>query len=145
MLAAEAEKQIRKPGNQEKIRIRVNHSWIAGLQIRFITAAWLFAGSSSFHRLELDRHLFYFRLHDRVVIAIAHLDRVGVSACFKNDIILLGLRDSLRTDRLRMVQDFIAHLVFIQTVDQSLRYFHERPPGNKTITFLMYLYFSDRL
>jgi hypothetical protein len=58
---------------------------------------------------------------------------------------MLGLRNSLRSDRLRMLQDFITHLVLIQTVDQSLRYFHEQPPRNKTITFLMYLYFSDEL
>jgi hypothetical protein len=58
---------------------------------------------------------------------------------------MLGLRNSLRSDRLRMLQDFVTHLVLIQTIDQSLRYFHEQPPRDKTITFLMYLYFSEEL
>src|SRR5262249_56659114 len=46
--------------------------------------------SSSFHGMKLDRELFYFRLHDFFVIAIAHLDRIGVRTGFEHDVILLG-------------------------------------------------------
>src|SRR5947207_13731119 len=53
-------------------------------------AACPFVSSSSFHWLKLDRQVFYFRLHDFLVIAVAHFNRVGVRACFEHDVVLLG-------------------------------------------------------
>src|SRR5436305_14018658 len=48
------------------------------------------ARSSSFHRLKLDRQVFHSWLYDFLVIAIGHLDRVGVRAGFEPDVVLLG-------------------------------------------------------
>jgi hypothetical protein len=53
---------------------------------------------------------------------------------------MLGLRDSLCGYRLRMVQDFVAHLGFIQTSDQSFWYFHNRLRGKLSLSW-MHLYF----
>src|SRR5437764_1223041 len=39
---------------------------------------------------------------------------------------MLGLGDPLRGDRLGMVQNFVAHFVFVQTIDELLRDFHGR-------------------
>ena len=43
--------------------------------------------SRSFHRLQLDRQVVHFWLHNLLVIAVAHFDRVGVRACFEHDVI----------------------------------------------------------
>src|SRR5207247_7000442 len=44
---------------------------------------------------------------------------------------MLGLRESLRSHCLRMMQDFVVHLVFLQTIDQSFWYFHNCLRGKK--------------
>src|SRR5215831_11401530 len=49
-------------------------------------------------------------------------DDLGMMPAFH----MLGLRDSLRRDRLRVRQDLVLHFVFIQTIDQSFWYFHNR-------------------
>src|SRR5207237_443837 len=41
---------------------------------------------------------------------------------------MLGLGDPLRGNGLRVVQDLIAGFAFVQTIDDSLGYFHKRPP-----------------
>src|SRR5213083_899609 len=53
-------------------------------------AALRCARSCSFHRLKLDRQIFYFWLHDFLVITIAHFDCVHVRASFEHDVVLLG-------------------------------------------------------
>jgi len=44
---------------------------------------------------------------------------------------MLGLRESLRGYCFRMMQDFVVHLVFLQTIDQSFWDFHNRLRGKK--------------
>src|SRR6266496_5818590 len=52
-------------------------------------AALRCARSRSFHRLKFDRQVFYFWLHDFLVITIAHFDRVRVRARLEHDIVLV--------------------------------------------------------
>jgi hypothetical protein len=44
---------------------------------------------------------------------------------------VFGLRDSLRSDRLGVMQDFVLRLVFVQTIDQPFWYFHDQSPRGK--------------
>src|SRR2546421_7602038 len=64
----------------------VNAVFIRSIRI----AARPFASSSSFHRLKLYRQVFHLRLHDFLEITVADFDRVGVRACFEDDVVLLG-------------------------------------------------------
>src|SRR6266566_7968362 len=66
-------------------------------------------------------------------------DHFGMMPAFD----VLGLGDALRRHCLGMVQCFVTHFVFIQTIDQSFWYFHRRL-AEKSITFLMYLYFLNK-
>src|SRR5438046_5829162 len=54
-------------------------------------------------------------------------DDLGVMPAFH----MLGLRESLRSYCFRMMQDFVVHLVFLQTIDQSFWDFHTRLRGKK--------------
>ena len=52
---------------------------------------------------------------------------------------MLGLGDPLRGDSFRMMQNLIADFVFVQTINESFRYFHQQPPM-QIITFQGDLY-----
>src|SRR5437867_10675367 len=54
-------------------------------------------------------------------------DDLGMMPAFH----MLGLRESLRGYCFRMMQDFVVHLVFLQTIDQSFWDFHNRLRGKK--------------
>src|ERR1044071_2911271 len=53
----------------------VNTVFIRSIRI----GARLFVSSSSFHRLKLNGQVCHFRLHDFLVVAVAHFNRFGVS------------------------------------------------------------------
>src|SRR5207248_738337 len=44
--------------------------------------------SRSFHRLQLDRQVVHLWLHDLLIIAITHFDRVCVCTCFEHYVVL---------------------------------------------------------
>src|SRR5437763_9220408 len=55
---------------------------------------------------------------------------------------VLGLGDPLRGNRFRMMQNLVADFVFVETINESFRYFHTQPPM-QIITFQGDLYFPD--
>src|SRR5207253_9912835 len=55
---------------------------------------------------------------------------------------VLGLGDPLRSNGFRMMQNLVADFVFVETINESFRYFHDQPPM-QIITFQGDLYFPD--
>ena len=55
---------------------------------------------------------------------------------------VLGLGDPLRGNGFRMMQNLVADFVFVETINESFRYFHDQPPM-QIITFQGDLYFPD--
>src|SRR5437660_3602471 len=55
---------------------------------------------------------------------------------------VLGLGDPLRGNGFRMMQNLVADLVFVETINESFRDFHTQPPI-QIITFQGDLYFPD--